>query len=131
MSENKKYDPAFLGKKISNPVDEVDLIPWEGDSITVKLECSEFTSVCPVTGQPDFGELEIVYRPLNAIIETKSLKLYLLKFRDHGVFSESLVNQIAEELWQQVKPEWICVHGYFNSRGGIAIDVEATRGDVD
>ncbi len=130
MANDKKYDPTYLGKKSTDPVDAVDLIPWEGDSVTVKLECSEFTSVCPVTGQPDFGELEIEYRPLNAIIETKSLKLYLLKFREQGVFSEVLVNQIAEELWLQVKPEWICVRGYFNSRGGIAIDVEATRGDV-
>ncbi len=127
--ESNQYHPAHLGKKSSEPVDRVDLIPWAGDSITVNLQCSEFTSVCPVTGQPDFGEIEISYRPINALIESKSLKLYLLKFREQGVFSEVLINQIAEELWQQLKPEWILVRGIFNSRGGISIDVEATRGE--
>jgi len=123
------YKPAHLGRRSAEAIEEVDLIPWEGEEITVSLFCEEFTSLCPVTGQPDFGSIEISYVPSNALIESKSLKLYLLKFRNRGVFSESLVEQIASELWRQVEPRWMRVAGSFNSRGGICIEVEAIRGE--
>lgn len=128
--ERENYTPAHLGRRSADAIDAVDLIPWHGGEITVTLVCDEFTSLCPVTEQPDFGGLEIIYRPKKSLIETKSLKLYLLKFRNKGVFSESLVDQIADELCSQIDPEWLLVKGEFNSRGGIGIEVEAERGET-
>jgi len=67
-----------LGKPSNEPVDEVDLIDWVGEAILIRLDCSEFTCICPVTGQPDFGTLTIEYVPDKHLVETKSLKLYLI-----------------------------------------------------
>jgi len=133
MSENNPggYHPAYLGKRHSDAIEKVDLIPWKGERISVTMVCEEFTSLCPVTGQPDFGMLEITYSPKEHLIESKSLKLYLLKFRQKGTFSEGLVDQVAAELWKQVNPNWIRVRGDFNSRGGIGIQVEAVRGETE
>jgi 7-cyano-7-deazaguanine reductase len=127
MNQEETYNPQHLGKSSSDPIDQVDLIPWKGQPITVTLKCTEFTSLCPVTGQPDFGELIISYQPDQHIIETKSMKLYLTRFRDQGVFSEALVNTIANDLWRQASPRYLSVKGLFKSRGGISIEVEAIR----
>ena len=93
------------------------------------LHCSEFTSRCPITGQPDFGEITIVYVPAGCIVETKSLKLFLMRYRDRGVFNEQLVAEMADALFLQIKPKQLSVTGSFNSRGGISITVMASRGD--
>jgi 7-cyano-7-deazaguanine reductase len=130
-AQAQNYTPAHLGRKSSEAVERIDPIPWQGGEVEVSLLCEEFTSLCPVTGQPDFGTIEIVYVPRQAIIESKSLKLYLLKFRQRGIFSEALVDLIAQELWEQVDPKWIRVRGVFNSRGGIGIEAEARRGECD
>lgn len=125
MSEN--YTPKYLGVRSTAPIEKVDLIPWDGSPVTITLTCSEFTSLCPVTTQPDFGEITIVYIPGKHIIETKSLKLYLMQFRDKGAFNEALVDAIADDLWAQAQPVELEVHGEFNSRGGISIHVLAAR----
>ncbi len=122
------YEPRFLGRRSQEPTSEVDRIPWAGGEIEVELICDEFTSLCPVTEQPDFGVLAVRYAPRNWLIETKSLKLYLWRFRDRGVFSERLVEEIAADLNEQIEPAWLEVRGEFNSRGGIAINVTARRG---
>jgi 7-cyano-7-deazaguanine reductase len=121
------YTPAHLGKISSDPVDAIDRIPWQGSDITVTLTCSEFTALCPVTHQPDFGELEISYGPRAFLAETKSVKLYLTRFRDQGVFNEVLVDTIADDLNRQLEPRWIEVVGTFKSRGGISIRVTSRR----
>ena len=121
------YRPAHLGKRSQGPAEKVDRIPWQGQAITVELVCSEFTSLCPVTGQPDFGTLTVRYAPCRWLIETKSLKLYLWQFRGQGVFSETLVDRIAQELFDQVQPDWLEVAGEFHSRGGIAIRATSRR----
>lgn len=123
------FSPAHLGRISSQPVSEVDRIPWQGSEITVTLTCTEFTSLCPVTHQPDFGELEISYGPKAFLAETKSVKLYLTQFRDQGVFNEVLVDTIAGDLNRQLEPRWIEVVGTFKSRGGISIRVTARRGE--
>ena len=123
-----RYRPAHLGKRSPGPVATVDRIPWQGKPITVELACDEFTSLCPVTGQPDFGALTVRYAPVDWLIETKSLKLYLWQFREQGVFNEILVDRIAGELYDQVQPGWIEVAGEFHSRGGIAIRATGRRG---
>lgn len=123
------FTPAHLGKISSQPVNEIDRIPWQGSAITVTLSCTEFTSLCPVTHQPDFGELVIRYSPNAFLAETKSVKLYLTQFRDRGVFNEVLVDGIADDLNRQLEPRWIEVEGTFKSRGGISIRVVARRGE--
>jgi 7-cyano-7-deazaguanine reductase len=88
----------------------------------VRLEAFEFTSLCPITGQPDWGTIEIQYRPSRWCIESKSLKLYLMGFRQHGSFHESCVSQICDDLVKLLEPRWIEVIGRFNPRGGIRIE---------
>lgn len=87
----------------------------------VTLDCPEFTSLCPITGQPDFGRIVIRYSPERKLVESKSLKIYLFSFRNHGAFHESCVNMIARDLFDLMRPRWIEVEGRFNARGGIAI----------
>jgi len=91
----------------------------------VRFECPEFTSRCPVTGQPDFGALTIEYVPDKLCLESKSLKLYLFAFRNHPTFHEEAVNRILEDIVRAIRPRRIRVTGNFNPRGGIAITVTA------
>jgi 7-cyano-7-deazaguanine reductase len=93
----------------------------------VGLECSEFTSLCPITGQPDFGRIRIHYIPDHLCVESKSLKLYLGAYRNHGSFHEACVNQIAADLVMAISPLYLRVFGDFSPRGGIAIRPMAVR----
>lgn len=81
----------------------------------------EFASLCPITNQPDQAKIEILYSPNNRLVESKSLKLYLFAYRNHGAFHEDIVNTIAEDLWKLLKPKYLRVFGDFSPRGGIAI----------
>ena len=125
-----ELDLRHLGKSSNQPIDAVDLISWTGSAVTIKLECAEFTSLCPVTGHPDFATLEIEYQPDRHLVETKSLKLYLWRYRDQRAFNEQLVDEIASDLQAQIRPRWLRVVGRFHPRGGIAVTVSAERGDV-
>ncbi|HWE54636.1 MAG TPA: preQ(1) synthase [Acidimicrobiales bacterium] len=87
----------------------------------VGLECREFTSLCPITGQPDFGRILIQYVPDQLCVESKSLKLYLGAYRNHGSFHEACTNQIADDLVTAIAPRYLRVYGDFLPRGGIAI----------
>ena len=95
---------------------------------TVEMECPEFTSVCPRTGQPDFGLLRIRYVPDQTCIELRSLKLYLWSFRNQGAFHEHAANVILDDLVKALKPRWCKVTAEFSVRGGISITVEAEHG---
>lgn len=88
----------------------------------VKFNCPEFTSLCPMTGQPDFATLYISYVPDKIMVESKSLKLYLFSFRNHGDFHEDCVNIIMKDLIKLMEPKYIEVTGKFTPRGGISID---------
>ncbi len=88
----------------------------------VKLNCPEFTSLCPLTGQPDFATIYISYIPDKKLVESKSLKLYLFSFRNHGDFHEDCVNIIMNDLIKLLDPKYIEVWGKFLPRGGISID---------
>lgn len=94
----------------------------------VRLNCPEFTSVCPVTGQPDFAEIRISYLPDTKLVESKSLKLYLFSFRNHGAFHEDCVNIILKDLIKLLDPKYIEVTGLFTARGGISIHPFANYG---
>ena len=87
----------------------------------VQFNCPEFTSLCPITGQPDFAEIVISYIPDKKMVESKSLKLYLFSFRNHGAFHEDCVNIIMKDLIALMQPRYIEVTGYFTPRGGISI----------
>ncbi len=88
----------------------------------VKFNCPEFTSLCPITGQPDFATIYISYIPEERMVESKSLKLYLFSFRNHGDFHEDVVNIIMNDLIKLMDPRYIEVWGKFLPRGGISID---------
>ena len=94
------------------------------DSLYVaRFSAPEFTSICPVTGQPDFGILMIDYAPGGWLVESKSLKLFLTSFRNHGAFHEDCTLAIAKRIIATIEPQWLRIGGYWNPRGGIPIDV--------
>ena len=88
----------------------------------VKFNCPEFTSLCPITGQPDFATIYISYMPDGKLVESKSLKLYLFSFRNHGAFHEDCINIILKDLVALMGPKYIEVWGKFLPRGGLSID---------
>jgi 7-cyano-7-deazaguanine reductase len=88
-----------------------------------RFACPEFTSICPVTGQPDFGHLVIDYLPGRWLLESKSLKLYLAAFRNQGTFHEDCTVGIGKRIVATIEPKWLRIGGYWNPRGGIPIDV--------
>jgi 7-cyano-7-deazaguanine reductase len=94
----------------------------------VQFNCPEFTSLCPITGQPDFAEIKILYIPGKRMVESKSLKLYLFSFRNHGDFHEDCVNTIMKDLVKLMEPKYIEVIGLFTPRGGISIYPYANYG---
>lgn len=102
-----------------------------GKEYVVTFNCPEFTSLCPITGQPDFARIIISYIPRVKMVESKSLKLYLFSFRNHGDFHEDCVNIIAEDLFKLMDPLYIEVTGIFTPRGGISIYPFANRSDAD
>jgi len=99
--------------------------PEPGRDYTIVHTCPEFTSVCPKTGQPDFGTIRISYVPDRACVELKSLKLYLFGFRNQGIFFEAVTNHILDDLVEALRPRSISVEGSFNVRGGISSVVRA------
>ena len=92
----------------------------------IQIRCPEFTSMCPKTGLPDFGEIAIVYVPDAACIELKSLKYYLLSYRNQGIFYEAATNRILDDLVAACQPRRMTVTGAFTARGGITTTVVAT-----
>lgn len=106
------YAPEVL-EAFNNKHSEMDY--W------VRFNCPEFTSLCPITGQPDFATIQIDYIPDIKMVESKSLKLYLFSFRNHGGFHEDCVNLIMKDLIKLMNPKYIEVTGFFTPRGGISI----------
>jgi 7-cyano-7-deazaguanine reductase len=92
---------------------------------TINIRCPEFTSVCPKTAQPDFGEITIEYCPDKLCIELKSLKLYMQSYRNRGIFYEALTNEILDDLTGCCKPRWMKITSKFTPRGGITTEVTA------
>ncbi|MET0155610.1 MAG: preQ(1) synthase [Rickettsiales bacterium] len=129
-NEKRMYDNlAALGGASTLPrsPDEAELEtvpnPHPGTNYAVRFTCPEFTSLCPVTGQPDFARLVIDYVPDELLIESKSLKLFLGSFRNHGDFHEACTVYVAKRIVDAAAPEWLRIGGYWYPRGGIPIDV--------
>ena len=108
-----EYDPSLL--------EAFDNLHQENDYF-VKANCPEFTSLCPITGQPDYANIVISYVPDKKIVESKSLKLYLFSYRNHGDYHEDVVNTIMKDLIELLDPRYIEVWGRFLPRGGISLD---------
>ncbi len=103
--------------------------PQPGETYLVRFTAPEFTSICPITGQPDFAHLVIDYAPGEWIVESKSLKLYLGSFRNHGAFHEGCTVAIAKRLVATLQPVWLRIGGYWYPRGGMPIDVFYQTGE--
>ena len=97
--------------------------PRSGREYVITIRCPEFTSLCPKTGQPDFGEIIIEYCPERLCIELKSLKFYMQGYRNEGIFYEKLTNDILDDLSAACKPRWMKVTSKFTPRGGIRTEV--------
>jgi 7-cyano-7-deazaguanine reductase len=97
--------------------------PQKGMRYVARFTCPEFTTLCPITGQPDFAHLVIDYLPGDWLVESKSLKLFLGAFRNHGAFHEDCTIAVARRLVEAIEPEWLRIGGYWYPRGGIPIDV--------
>jgi 7-cyano-7-deazaguanine reductase len=122
-------NPTHLGQQSVLPTSPETAVldyvpnPRAGTRYLVRFTAPEFTSLCPITGQPDFAHLVIDYVPRDTIVESKSLKLFLGSFRNHGAFHEDCTVGIGARLFAEMNPEWLRIGGYWYPRGGIPIDV--------
>lgn len=125
-----------LGKTTAAPTNPEEAVleyvpnPRAGTDYLVRFTCPEFTSLCPVTGQPDFAHLVLDYVPGEKLVESKSLKLFLQSFRNHAAFHEDCTVGIAQRLVEEMKPKWLRLGGYWYPRGGIPIDVFFQTGEA-
>lgn len=120
---------SMLGRKVPLPAGPDAAVlervpnPDQAANYVVRFTCPEFTALCPITGQPDFAHIVIDYVPDSWLVESKSLKLFLASFRNHGAFHEACTMLIARRLVAAAEPRWLCIGGYWYPRGGIPIDV--------
>jgi 7-cyano-7-deazaguanine reductase len=125
-----------LGQKIDTPTNPDQAVletvqkPFGQYDYVVRFTCPEFTSLCPVTGQPDFAHLVIDFVPDELLVESKSLKLYLQSFRNHGDFHEACTVGIGHRLIETIRPKWVRISGFWYPRGGIPIDVFFQNGKL-
>ncbi len=130
VDKKKNYNLGNLGNSSSYNYDNPDIEilekvdnPHKDVDYAIRFTCPEFTSICPVTGQPDFAHMVIDYLPKKDIVESKSLKLYLTSYRNHGAFHEDCTVKIAKDLIKLLNPKWLKIGGYWYPRGGIPIDI--------
>jgi 7-cyano-7-deazaguanine reductase len=120
-----QQDERVLGREVRGPIsaEQLDAVPWSHGDTDAKVEftTNELTALCPITGQPDFYELELTYRPKGSLIESKSLKLYLWGFRDRGIFAEDLAATLLEDLVAACDPDEMTVDLTQQVRGGLQI----------
>jgi len=134
MSEERLKDLTLLSKNESNYFKSPDDAPLEcfenqyaERDYWITFDCPEFTSLCPVTGQPDFGHIIVRYVPDKKCIESKSLKMYLFAYRDHNTFHEEVVNRVLSDIVAVCDPREVHVIGDFRPRGGISLKIEASH----
>ncbi len=125
-----------LGKNSNYPTNPSDAKleavknPHNDRDYLIRFTCPEFTSLCPVTGQPDFAHIMIDYVPNKFILESKSLKLFLFSFRNHAGFHEECTINIAKRIEKEIAPKWLRIGGYWYPRGGIPIDIFYQNGKL-
>ena len=129
MTETPYAGLTQLGQTIAAPASPETAVlervpnPAPGKAYVVRFVCPEFTSLCPLTGQPDFAHIVLDYIPGDWLVESKSLKLFFTSFRNHGAFHEACTMMIADRLVSLLNPQWLRIGAYFYPRGGIPIDV--------
>ena len=129
MTESPYAGLTQLGHPVAQPTSPDDARlervanPAPGRNYVIRFTCPEFTSICPLTGQPDFAHIVIDYVAQDWIVESKSLKLFLTSYRNHGAFHEACTMQIAQRLIDAIAPVWLRIGAYWYPRGGIPIDV--------
>jgi 7-cyano-7-deazaguanine reductase len=119
---------TILGRTVRQPVDHVECFPAPSGCTHVRFSTDEVSSMCPVTEQPDLSRVVIEYVPAELCVESKSLKLYLWRFRDQPVFAEALAVEIADEIWTSARPSWVRVVVTQRPRGGIELETTSERG---
>lgn len=137
MSDKTIYDELTqLGAKTKMPNSPEEAVlervpnPHKGDDYAVRFVAPEFTSLCPLTGQPDFAHLVLDYVPGDWLVESKSLKLFLTSFRNHGDFHEACTVSIAKRIQETIEPKWLRLGGYWYPRGGMPIDIFYQNGKL-
>jgi 7-cyano-7-deazaguanine reductase len=134
-SDGAAPETLHLGRQSALPADPDEAVleavsnPHTDTLYLARFACPEFTSLCPVTGQPDFAHLVIDYAPGKSIVESKSLKLFLGSFRNHGAFHEDCTIMIAKRIISAIAPAWLRIAGFWYPRGGIPIDVFYQTGE--
>lgn len=119
------YTDEHAASGLDRDFPEIETWPNQFPAYEIVIDVPEFTSVCPKTGLPDFGALFIRYMPDKRCLELKSLKEYLLEYRNLGIFQENIVNRVLEDVVKAARPKWAVVKGDFRPRGGIGTTVEA------
>lgn len=119
LSLSSKNKQLYARTAVDSLLLEVFDAPQGDGALTLEIRCPEFTSLCPITGQPDFAEIIINYAPDKLCVESKALKLYLNSFRNEGSFHEAIVQRISRDLIKLLDPKWLRVRGQFTPRGGI------------
>ena len=128
--------PTLLGKQTALPTEPSIKIleavdnPHKDINYVTRFTCPEFTSICPITSQPDFAQIMIDYIADKYILESKSLKLYLGSYRNHGAYHEDCTISIAKDIIKTIKPKWFRIGGYWYPRGGIPIDIFYQDGSI-
>jgi len=123
-----KYTKQHARAGLKTKLPKLQVLPNQFKSYKITIAIPEYTSLCPKTGLPDAGTITIEYEPEKYFVELKSLKLYILAYRNLGIFYENAVNRILKDFVKAVKPCWVIVRGAFNPRGGITSVIEAKHG---
>lgn len=129
-----KNELSMLGSSVKTPQKPEDAVlekvknPHPHELYVVRFTCPEFTSICPITSQPDFAHIVIDYVPNKHIIESKALKLFMHSFRNHGAFHEDCTVYIGKRIFTEIQPRFLRIGGYFYPRGGIPIDIFYQKG---
>jgi 7-cyano-7-deazaguanine reductase len=126
----KEYKDSLSIKGIDAKLPKIEVWPNQFKGYEIKIEVPEYTSICPKTKLPDFGTITVLYMPDKVCLELKSLKYYLLAYRNLGIFYENAVNRILKDIVKATKPMWAVVSGKFNTRGGMNAEIISRYGKV-
>ncbi len=124
----KSYNESHAKSGIGTKLPPIETFPNMYPAYTIRIEIPEYTAVCPKTGLPDFGTIILEYEPVKLVLELKSLKDYILAYRNIGIFYENAVNRMLRDFTSAAKPKWCRVTGVFNTRGGMHSTITAQFG---
>jgi 7-cyano-7-deazaguanine reductase len=125
MQKSPEYTSAHARSGVEGPLPEIETWPNQYQGYEITITIPEFTSICPRTRLPDFGTITIHYLPARKCLELKSLKYYILSYRNLGIFYENAVNHILDDVGRACRPKWAVVRGVFTTRGGMHTTIEA------